>query len=218
MKTSVAAVILTIASAAKAANVSYSNFVFMDDVTSPRTDDVSQICFNFNTYGGLQGFYYATTAPWGSLNGYQGTSGTICVPTVPVTNPPQPGGAMFISGGPNPGPGNTKLECYFPEVGTANCDMSIVDGYSNSVGCVPGYETNELIGGYEDLYGNGINCPDQQGVNCINVPGPTATSESQVDPFFQQGTANSNNYCVYSDCGQDYYFPSGDGLICSVGL
>ncbi|KAF2159138.1 hypothetical protein M409DRAFT_61090 [Zasmidium cellare ATCC 36951] len=206
------------ASLSTAANVTHKNFVWMADVTSPKVDDVSQICFSFNTYGGLPGFFYLLSGVWaptdGSApNGYRGTSGTICVPT---TAPGGAGGAMYISAG-DTGPGNTKLECYFPSAGTANCDISLVDGYSNSVGCVPSNDY-QLIGEYEDLYGNGINCPDQQGVNCINQEGPYATSQDQIDAFFQQGTYNDNNYCIFPDCGQDYYFATGAGLICSVGV
>ncbi|KAF2165291.1 hypothetical protein M409DRAFT_24142 [Zasmidium cellare ATCC 36951] len=114
----------------------------------------------------------------------------------------------------DPGPGATKLECFFPATGTANCDISLVDGYSVSVGCVPAGD-NQLIGSNQSLLGHGIPCPDQQGPYCINTEG-YAPSQSDVLPFFQQGVQNGNNYCIWDSCAQDYYFPTGTGLDCFV--
>lgn len=44
-----------------------------------------------------------------------------------------------------------------------------------------------------------------------------AASQGDVDAFFQQGVQNDNNYCIWVNRSQDYYFPTGDGLICTVG-
>ncbi|KAF2163626.1 hypothetical protein M409DRAFT_57497 [Zasmidium cellare ATCC 36951] len=226
MKSSTAAAILAITSAQAMAatipidnkqtnsNATHPNLVFMENVISPHVDDVSQICFSFNTDNGVSGFYYALQGPWGSGTGYTGSSGTICVPTSNSA-----GGAMFIGPDANPGPGSTKLECYFPSTGTANCDISLVDGYSSAVACVPS-STKQLIGGYSNLYNGGVACPDQQGPNCINTEG-YAASQSDVNAFFQQGISSGNNYSkapgIWVNCSQDYYFPTGDGLVCTVG-
>ena len=105
------------------------------------------------------------------------------------------------------------MECYFPTSGEANCDMSLVDGYSSAVNCVAdGAPSN--IGGSTDLYSLNA-CPDQSGPNCINQNG-YAASQSDVDQFFQAGLTNGNSYCIWVDCSQDYYFPVSNNLICSV--
>ncbi|KAK4500968.1 hypothetical protein PRZ48_006774 [Zasmidium cellare] len=208
------------------ANATHPNLVFMESVINPHVDDVSQVCFSFNVNNGVSGFYYALQGPWGSGTGYTAQGGTICVPTSDAA-----GGAMFIGPDSNPGPGSTKLECKFPTTGTANCDVSLVDGYSSAVGCVPS-STNQLIGGYNNLYATGA-CPDQQGPNCINTQGygksdskrrivqsmasiaslhlllpnlaltsNPAASQSDVDAFFQQGVNGGDNYCIWVNCSQ----------------
>lgn len=103
MKISLTATILAIASTKALAatikmdtmqtnsNATHPNLVWMENVASPHVDDVSQICFSFNTNNGLTGFYYTLQGPWGSGTGYSGHSGTICVPTSDSA-----GGAMFI--------------------------------------------------------------------------------------------------------------------------
>ncbi|KAF2164270.1 hypothetical protein M409DRAFT_25613 [Zasmidium cellare ATCC 36951] len=175
-----------VALAARIANVQavQPNLEFTTDV-KPEAD-VDQMCFTVFTNDGLSGFYYTFSGPWGSSNGHAGTSGSICVPTNNTA-----GGAAYLGTESNPGPGSTKLECFFPTTGEANCDISLVDGYSLSAGCVAN-NTEQIIGGYEDLNGNGIPCPDQQGPNCINTEGYAA---SQSDY---------------------YYFPTGDEITCII--
>ena len=100
---------------------------------------------------------YTNDAPW-SGNGILGTSSQICVPYSYSA-----GGAMFIGSEAEPGPGNTKLECFFPTSGTANCDISLVDGYSLSVQCdIPNYHT---IGGSADLWKTGQLCTDKSAID-----------------------------------------------------
>jgi hypothetical protein len=70
----------------------YPNFLFMNGTKA--VADVGQMCFDFNTYGGLEGFWYTFQPPWGNGNtGYAGSSGSICVNTSGSA-----GGAMFIDG------------------------------------------------------------------------------------------------------------------------
>ena len=185
-----------------------------DLVSSPAAG--GQKCITFtssvsNTIGSQ--VYWKNAGVWGSNSGTFGSGGaTICVPT---TN--QAGGAMFIGPESNDIAGNTKLECYFPTSGTANCDVSLVDGYGLSVAC--SVANTPLIGGNINLYNTGIKCSDTSLVYygvCKNDAGPTASSQSQVDAFFQPATQNGNNYCIWDNCSQDYYFPVTAAITCHV--
>ena len=156
-------------------------------------------------------WYYANTGVWGTTTGtFASTGGKIC-----VTPDSDAGGAMFIGTKANPQGGNTKLECFFPTSGTANCDMSLVDGYSLSVTCTAGSQT---IGGATDLWKTGKACVDSsetgQGI-CKNDQG-YAPAPGDVTPFFQQGTTGGNNYCIWKNCGQDYFFPVSTAISCHV--
>ena len=94
--------------------------------------------------------------------------------------------------------------------------MSLVDGYSLSLLCNANGQSN-TIGGGVNLYQTGIACPEQQGVNCRNDNGPRQDiTQDQIDAFFQPAVQNGNNYCIFANCAQDYYFNSADGITCTV--
>ena len=116
---------------------------------------------------------------------------------------------------PYPGPGSTKFECLFPKSGEANCDVSLVDGYSLSMECKAGGQPKN-IGGGVDLYKTGKKCPDQQGVNCINGNGASAGGQGDINAFFQPAVNNGANYCIWHNCSQDYSFNVDAGLSCTV--
>lgn len=122
---------------------------------------------------------------------------------------------MYIGPEPNPGAGSTKLECFFPSSGQSNCDVSLVDGFSLAVSCTSP-DISNTIGGPRDLFNyNGNVCPDKVGPNCINTAGG-GTDQSAVDGFFQPAIYDGNNYCIFANCGQDYYFTATDGISCAV--
>ena len=175
------------------------------------TASVSQYCIDFSSDN--PDWHYTLQAPWGSGSGSFGSlpGGRLCVPTNDNA-----GGAMFIGPDPNPGPGSTKMECFFPSSGVANCDMSLVDGYSLSVACGVSDRTTPIIGGIADLWSLG-NCPDQQGPNCKNDNG-YASNQSDVDAFFQPAVqaSTANNYCIWVNCSQDFYFPVTENMACYV--
>ena len=173
------------------------------------TDAVSQACFQF-TFDDPS-WSFTRQNPWGSGSSTFGSlpNGQLCVPTNDGA-----GGAMFIGPGSSPGPGSTKLECFFPTSGTANCDISLVDGYSLSVECNPS-SGGTPIGGSVDLWTQGNGCPEEQDPNCINTNGYGA-SQGDVPQFFQPAVNSGNNYCIWVNCGQDYYFPVTDTLNCHV--
>ena len=156
-------------------------------------------------------WWFRNDGVWGTQKGQFG-SGTkqICVPFSDAA-----GGAMFI--GPNSAlsPGNTKLECFFPSAGTANCDASLVDGYSLSVTCKADGKT---IGGDLNLFKTGETCYDTsligQGI-CKNDRGYAAT-QKDVTRFFQKGVDESQKYCIWKNCAQDYFFPGTSSISCHV--
>jgi hypothetical protein len=171
--------------------------------------DVSQKCIHFTSEN--PDWHFANQPPWGSRTGTFGSlGGKLCVPTNNSA-----GGAMYIGPDANPGPGSTKLECYFPTSGQANCDASLVDGYSLSVTCKAG---GKKIGGGVDLWKTGHNCADtsekHSGI-CKNDKG-YAKHQSDVTPFFQSGIEHGNNYCIWVNCSQDYYFPITADISCHV--
>ena len=121
---------------------------------------------------------------------------------------------MFIGPDANPGPGSTKFECFFPTSGTANCDMSLVDGYSLSMTCTASGQT---IGGAVDLWNQGA-CPDTSNIGqgiCKN-DNSYESAQSDVAQFFQPAVNNGNQYCIWVDCGQDYYFPITSSMSCHI--
>ena len=172
-------------------------------------DDISEVCIQFSSQN--DNWYFSNQNPWGSNSDTFGSlGGQMCVPTSNSA-----GGAMFIGPDPNPGPGNTKLECFFPTSGIANCDISLVDGYSLSVTCVAG---QAVVGGNVDLWTTGNSCPDTsaQGSGiCKNGQG-YAAEQSDVSPFFQEAIENGNQYCVWVNCAQDFFFDVTETLYCSI--
>ena len=107
---------------------------------------------------------------------------------------------MYIGTEANPGPGNTKLEIYFPTSGTAFGDVSLVDGYSLSVRCVP--STGQVIGGNKNLWKTGKPCVNKSLLGrdiCKNGKG-YAPSQKDVTAFFKQGVRNGNRNCIWKDC------------------
>ena len=156
-------------------------------------------------------WHYANTGVWGNEKGTFGKGPKkICVP-----HNDGAGGAMFIGTEANPQGGNTKLECYYPSAGTANCDISLVDGYSLSVTCqVPGHK----VGGARNLFKTGKKCFAGDALNrgiCLNKKG-YAPKQSDVTPFFQQAIKGGNHYCIWVNCSQDYFFPVGGDVKCHV--
>lgn len=177
------------------------------DSESNVTEDVSQFCIDFTSDNPNWG--YVNSNPW-SGSGTFGSSKRICVPTSNSA-----GGAMYIGPGTNPGPGSTKFECYFPTSGTANCDMSLVDGYSLSVTCKASGQT---IGGAIDLWTGSNACPDTSNETngiCKNDHSYDA-AQSDVAAFFQPAITGGNQYCIWVNCSQDYYFPVTSSMSCHV--
>lgn len=158
-------------------------------------------------------WYYSNAAPWQGSGVFTTSPTEIC-----VDRSDDAGGAMFIAPVSNTLPGSTKLECYFPTSGTANCDISLVDGYSLSVTCVTGAKSGPIIGGDLNLWRTGATCDDQslieQGI-CKNDQGYAALQDD-VSSFFKDATQNGNNYCIWVDCGQDYFFDVEESIQCHV--
>ena len=120
---------------------------------------------------------------------------------------------MFIGTTPNPGAGNTKLECFFPSgSGSPNCDISLVDGYSVSVQCtIPGAATIGLGPG-TNLFNLGT-CPEAVTDGfCKNTEGYSA-SINDVDKFFTP--AKSTCYIWQLD-GLDPDFTGPATIDCTV--
>ena len=67
--------------------------------------------------------YNLAGGAWGEGSGTIGSlpGGKLCVPADNGA-----GGAMYIGSVATPGPGNTKLEAYFPTTGEANVDVRFV--------------------------------------------------------------------------------------------
>ena len=172
-------------------------------------EDVGEVCIQFTSDN--PNWSFTNQPPWGTNSGTFGSlGGQMCVPTSNSA-----AGAMFIGPDANPGPGSTKLECYFPTSGEANCDVSLVDGYSLSVTCTA---ENQVIGGGVDLWSDGQPCLDTSAQNqgiCKNDLGYAATQDD-VSAFFQPAVNNGNQYCIWVDCGQDYYFAVTSTLSCHI--
>ena len=154
---------------------------------------------------------YTRQPPWGLDSGTFGglKNGKLCVPTND-----QRGGALFISTVSHPGPGSTKLECKFPTSGEANCDVSLVDGYSLSVTCKSG---DMRVGGDINLWKRSDRCKHIEMDHCVNeiwlANGP---AENSVDAFFQPAIRDGNEYCIWWSCHQNYYFPVTQQLSCHI--
>jgi hypothetical protein len=182
-------------------------------VVNPAPDsneDTSEVCIQFTSDDPTWG--WAQAYPWGSSTGTFGSlpGGQMCVPTSNSA-----GGALFIGPSSNPGPGSTKLECFFPTSGQANCDVSLVDGYSLSVTCTAGDVT---VGGPIDLWTTGTPCPDTSAISqgiCKN-DNSYDSDQSDVDAFFQPAITGGNEYCIWWACGQDYYFPVNSTVSCHI--
>ena len=170
---------------------------------------VAQKCFTFTSDN--PNWYYTNAGPWSGSGSFGYGQKQIC-----VSRSDSAGGAMFISPTPDTPPGSTKLECYFPTSGTANCDISLVDGYSLSVACQTA--NTPTIGGYTNLWSTGAWCDDQsmvgQGI-CKNDKGYADTT-GEVAWFFQNGINNGNNYCIWKNCWQDYFFNVEQEISCHV--
>ena len=182
---------------------------------SSAPDTVSQQCITFTYASGRSSWTWANSYPWsgsGTWGGWAKSGSQMCFPTNNGA-----GGAMYVGTEKNPAGGNTKLECFFPTSGTANCDISLVDGYSVALKCtIAGHGS---VGGSTDLWTTGKPCVDgkEEGETiCLNDEG-YAPSQSDVTPFFQQGLINGNNYCIWDDCAQSIYFPVGTAISCQVG-
>ena len=169
----------------------------------------SQKCIEFTSDS--SDWHYANTGNWGTKTGTFGSAGgKICVP-----RNDDAGGAMYVGTGASPGAGNTKLECFFPSSGSSNCDVSLVDGYSLSVTCSAGGQT---IGGSTNFWNTGKKCTDtsmeSEGI-CKNDQGYSA-AQSDVSSFFQQAITGGNQYCIWVNCSQDYFFSASDDITCHV--
>ncbi|CAD6586149.1 MAG: hypothetical protein ASARMPREDX12_002286 [Alectoria sarmentosa] len=171
---------------------------------------VAEQCINF-TYDDAS-WTYSNAAPWSGSGTWGSAPQKMCFPTDNSA-----GGAMFVGTQAHPGGGNTKLECFFPTSGTANCDISLVDGYSVALQCE--IEGAASVGGPTDLWATGEPCVDgsEEGETiCLNAEG-YAPKQSDVTAFFQKGLQNGNNYCIWTDCSQDVFFPVGNTISCHVG-
>ena len=160
-------------------------------------------CINFKTASGTPAWYWSNATPWSGSG--DSSSASQCF-TADAT-----GGAMFIGTAQNPGAGNTKLECFFPASGLANCDISLVDGYSLSVACtLPGAAS---IGLSQNLWNNGNACPGTvQNGYCTNPNGYSAAI-TDVGAFFQP--AISTCYIWQFD-GLDPEFSGPSTVTCTV--
>ena len=171
----------------------------------------SQKCIKFSTDN--PNWRYRNDGPWKGEGYFGFNENDICVDRSDTT-----GGAMFISTGSDTPAGSTKLECYFPTSGKANCDVSLVDGYSLSVTCHTAKWDTPTIGGKVNLWKTGAGCEDQSlkgsGI-CKNDKG-YARREGGVSPFFQHAIQGDNNYCIWVNCKQDYYFDVDEDLYCHV--
>lgn len=158
---------------------------------------------------------YHADGPWAKIGtgSFGSSSKKLCFPTTSSTGP---GGALFIGTEQTPVGGNTKLECFFPNTGKGNCDVSLVDGYSLSVECdIPG---SHKVGGSKNLFKTGKPCVDGSQLGrgiCKNDKG-YAPQQNDVTPFFKEGLTDGNYYCIWKNCKQDYYFPIGADIKCHV--
>lgn len=167
-------------------------------------------CFTFTSDNPNWG--YTLSAPWSGSGNFGNGPKKICVP-----HNDNAGGAMYIGSEANPGPGNTKFECFIPSAGKGNCDISLVDGYSLSVTCE--IEGGHKVGGGKNLWHTGKECKDKSLLSrgiCKNDFGAKPHTLKDVTPFFHEGIKDGNFYCVWWKCGQDYYFPVGKDIKCHV--
>ena len=170
-----------------------------------------QKCINFKSAN--PNWHYRMDGPWSGSGQFGSGWKQICMPRSDSA-----GGAMFIAPNADTPAGSTKLECFFPSQGTANCDVSLVDGYSLSVACTTSKHSTPTIGGYYNLWKDATGCEDQSMVNqgiCKNDKGYQG-SQAAVTGLFQAATWNGNNYCIWADCSQDYFFSMDEDLNCYV--
>ena len=156
---------------------------------------------------------YRNDIPWTGAGTFGHGKKTICVPRSNSA-----GGAMFIAPTWDTLPGSTKLECFFPTAGVANCDASLVDGYSLSVTCHVKNQRTPTIGGEVNLWKRGQSCPNQSQLGkgiCKNDQG-YASSETGVSNFFREATRHGNHYCIFVNCSQDYFFDTNEPMSCHI--
>lgn len=171
-------------------------------------NDPGKVCMAFTSDN--PNWMWRHDGPWQGTNTFGPGVRQICVP-----RDNNAGGAMFIGTEAGTYPGTTKLECYFPTSGTANCDISLVDGYSLSVACST--SSGVTFGGGQNLWQGG-SCTDQSmawaGI-CKNDQG-YAPSQDNVEGFFQNARNNGNKYCVWQNCAEDYFFDVNESISCHV--
>lgn len=172
--------------------------------------DANTVCIDF-TFDNPN-WYFSQQPPWGDQTGTFGSlkNGRMCMPRTNLR-----GGALFIGAHPVPAANTTKLECFFPPSEQANCDISLVDGFSLPLTCSMG---NQRMGGVIDLWSTGIRCENESykhlGV-CTNTR--ELHAEENVPAFFQPAIRNGNSYCIWTKCTQNPFFLIQDQLRCHVG-
>ena len=181
------------------------------------TSHDGKICINFS--GG--DFHFLNYGSWGTKKGRGAQEASQCFDQVP-------NGGMFIcesecnaSGDAAPAK-YTKLECTFGGQ-YANCDMSIVDGFSLPVEChIPDAKPSDKIGGLVDL-DSLTQCPSKAGDNSCGNAGAYQPSEAGVSQYFENGNIDKGgkggNYCVYQFCSptSDIFFTGTPTISCQVG-
>lgn len=125
------------------------------------------------------------------------------------------GGALFIGAHPILIANTTKLECFFPNSETANCDISLVDGFSLPLTYNMG---SQSMGGDIDLWNTGTRCENESDKHlgvCTNTR--EINAEANVPDFFQPAIRDGNSYCIWTKCTQNPFFSIHNELKCHVG-
>lgn len=120
---------------------------------------------------------------------------------------------MWIGTSANPNAGNTKLECFFPTSGMANCDISLVDGYSLSVQCLLPDAATIGLDSSQNLWDMNNACPGTvQDGYCTNPQG-YAAAITDVDAFFQPAI---NTCYIWQYDGLDPEYAGPSTISCTV--
>ena len=177
---------------------------------SVTTDHTNDFCIDF-TFDNPN-WYFTRQPPWGNEAGTFGSlkNGRMCLPRTDIF-----GGALFIGAHPGPIANTTKLECFFGASNTANCDISLVDGFSLPVTCTVG---EQRMGGNIDLWSTGVRCENESNKHlgiCTNTREDRA--ERNVPEFFQPAIQHGNSYCIWTRCTQNPFFPVHHKLKCHIG-
>lgn len=155
---------------------------------------------------------FTTEWYWTNSNPWSGTGDSSAASQCFAAND-SAGGAMYIGSFPNPGPNNTKLECFFPTSGSGNCDISLVDGYSLSVNCSLPNAASIGLTPAQNLWNSNIACPGivQDGY-CSNPNGydPAITD---VGTFFQPAI---DTCYIWQLDGLDPEFAGPTSISCTV--